>query len=147
MCGIMAWRAATTMIYPITTRKHKQWIQFFAMPRCWTFLPCQVSQCHKNFYISKCFNRSSHFNVLFSSWFKNWSIKIFYVNQLDNYSIVQFLDWLRIIKECFCVQYQIYKFSFKIFLVSSLVSDENFKTKIHKYGVAIIFYFVWSLRY
>ena len=96
MCGIIARRAATTMIYPITTRKHKQWIQFFAMPRCWTFLPCQVSQCHKNFYISKCFNRSSHFNVLFSSWFKNWSIKIFYVNQLDNYSIVQFLDWLRI---------------------------------------------------
>ena len=92
MCGIMAWRAATTMIYPITTRKHKQWIQFFAMPRCWTFLPCQVSQCHKNFYISKCFNRSSHFNVLFSSWFKNWSTKIFYVNQLDNYSTVQFLD-------------------------------------------------------
>ena len=92
MCGIMAWRAATTMIYPITTRKHKQWIQFFAMPRCWTFLPCQVSQCHKNFYISKCFNRSSHFNALFSTWFNQGPIKIFHVNQLDNYSIEQFLN-------------------------------------------------------
>ena len=140
MCGIMAWRAATTMIYPITTRKHKQWIQFFAMPRCWTFLPCQVSQCHKNFYISKCFNRSSHFNALFSTWFNHGPIKIFHVNQLANYSIEQFLNIIT-------HDYRIYKFSFKIFFASSLVSDENFKTKIHKYGVAIIFYFVWSLRY